>query len=142
MTATFKTVAVFNASDDTVEMLTVALSERGYRVVAGEVDKVKSGDLDFIAFVEQHQPDAIIWDVAPPYDRNWKFFKLLRSSVAVQQRPIVLTTTNKARLDELTARAPEAIELVGKPYDIHLIVDRVELLLEQAARQGPRAVGQ
>ena len=35
-----RTVAVFNASDDTVEMIKVLLSERGYRAISGEVDRV------------------------------------------------------------------------------------------------------
>ena len=43
-----QTVAVFNASDDTVEMLTTLLSLRGYVAVAGHVDDVKSGVLNFI----------------------------------------------------------------------------------------------
>ena len=74
------TVAIFNASDDTVEMLMLLLTERGYRAVSGQVDSVKSGALDFIAFMGAQRPDAIIWDIAPPYDRNWSFFKLLRTA--------------------------------------------------------------
>lgn len=62
------TVAVFNASDDTVDMLTVLLSNRGYRAVFGHADQVKSGELDFIAFLTAPQPSAIIWDISPPYD--------------------------------------------------------------------------
>src|SRR5215203_6578152 len=53
------TVAVFNASDDTVEMLKVLLADRGYVALSGEVDKVKSGVLDFIAFIDAHRPDAM-----------------------------------------------------------------------------------
>jgi len=37
-----KTVAVFNASDDTVEMLKALLTLRGYRALDGNVDDVKS----------------------------------------------------------------------------------------------------
>jgi len=45
-----KIVAVFNASDDTVEMLKALLTLRVYRAVDGKVDDVKSGRVDFVAF--------------------------------------------------------------------------------------------
>jgi hypothetical protein len=101
MPDSIQTVAVFNASDDTVEMLTVLLSERGYRVVSGHADAVKSGALDFIAFVKTHEPKAIIWDIAPPYDRNWNFFQLVRDLRVLDRRALVLTTTHKHHLDGL-----------------------------------------
>jgi len=136
-----QTVAVFNASADTVEMLTTMLTQRGYRAASGAVDKVKSGEFDLMAFVEAEQPDAIIWDIAPPYDRNWAFFRLVRAAVPC---PIVVTTTNHARLAEIIGQDHDAIELVGKPYDLELIVERAERLLNQrrssqALRAVPRA---
>ncbi len=104
------------------------LTQRGYRAVSGAVDRVKSGELDLIAFIEGEQPDAIIWDIAPPYDRNWSLFRLVRAAVSC---PIVVTTTNQARLAEIIGHDNNAIELVGKPYDLELIVERTERLLTQ-----------
>ena len=49
MVDSIQTVAVFDASEDTVAMLTTVLSERGFRAVSGHADDVKSGALDFIA---------------------------------------------------------------------------------------------
>jgi len=134
------TVAVFNASDDTVEMLTVVLSNRGYRAVSGHADDVKSGELDFIAFLRTHQPSAIIWDIAPPYDRNWNFFQLLRLLRPLEQCHIVLTTTHKKHLDSLAGKETGAIEIVGKPYDIEMIVETVSKGLERRKHVGPRAL--
>lgn len=127
-----QTVAVFNSSEDTVEMLKVLLSERGYRAVSGRADDVKSGELDFIAFLKTHKPDAIIWDIAPPYDRNWKFFQLLRSSNGLGNSPVVLTTTHKQHLDSLAGQDTGAIEIIGKPYDLQMIADAVSRALEGA----------
>jgi CheY-like chemotaxis protein len=127
--ATRRTVAVFNASADTIEMLSQILSLRGHRAVSGAVDDVKSGEFDLIAFLETQQPDGLIWDIAPPYDRNWSFFKLVRSVTLLQQCAIVVTTTNKNRLDALVSYQTGAVELVGKPYDLEMIVDAVERLM-------------
>ena len=137
------TVAVFNASDDTIEMLKVLLSEAGYRAIDGEVDRVKSGETDFVAFLETQQPDAIIWDIAPPYDRNWNFFKLIRTLRLLEGCAIVLTTTHKEHLDSLAGRDTGAIEIIGKPYDLQAIVDAVSRGIESIRRddtQRPRNI--
>jgi hypothetical protein len=72
-------IAVFNSSDDTVEMLRTAL----------EAD--------------------------------------VRSSEPVQQCRFVLTTTNKPALDTLVGET-EALEIIGKPYDL----DRVTAAVRDA----------
>jgi CheY-like chemotaxis protein len=137
-----RTVAIFNASDDTVEMLQTMLAARGHVGVSGRADDVKSGELDFIDFMETHKPDALIWDIAPPYDRNWHFFKLLRSTAPLAGCGIVLTTTNKKNLDALVGHETGAIEVVGKPYDIELIVDTVVRAIDDQRSEGRRlAVG-
>jgi DNA-binding response OmpR family regulator len=136
--AGIQTVAIFNASDDTVEMLKVLLSERGYRAVSGRVDDVKSGELDFIAYLETHRPDAIIWDIAPPYDRNWNFFKLLRSVGPLENCSIVLTTTHKQHLDSLAGEQTGAMEIIGKPYDLGVIVDAVSAGITRRRSGGPQ----
>ena len=134
------TVAVFNASDDTVEMLKMLLSTRGYVAISGEVDKVKSGELDFVAFLEAHRPDAMIWDIAPPYDRNWQFFKLVRELRPLEQCAIVLTTTHRRHLQEMTGEAVEAIEIIGKPYDLQAIADAVDAGISERGRLSSRVI--
>jgi two-component SAPR family response regulator len=134
------TVAVFNASDDTVEMLKVLLSARGYVALSGEVDKVKSGEIDFIAFLEAHRPDAMIWDIAPPYDRNWHFYKLVRELRSLERCAIVLTTTHRQHLNELAGEMVNALEIIGKPYDLSAIVDAVERGIADRGRSSSRVV--
>jgi CheY-like chemotaxis protein len=139
MNSAIRTVAIFNASADTVEMLMHMLSLRGHRVIAGSVDEVKSGELDLIDFVETHHPDALVWDVAPPYDRNWRILKLVRSLRQLQQCPVIVTTTNRERLDALVGLDTGALEIAGKPYDIELIVSQAERAVETA--RPPRSFG-
>jgi DNA-binding response OmpR family regulator len=135
-----KTVGVFNASDDTVEMLVEALTLRGHHAVGGSVDSVKSGQSDLIAFLDTHRPDAMIWDISPAYDRNWTFAKLVRAVLNVYRCSLVLTTTNTQQLDRAIGSESGAIEIVGKPYDIEAIADRVDAVMQRAADAGPRAV--
>jgi CheY-like chemotaxis protein len=65
---------------------------------------VKSGELDFVAFIEQHTPAVIVYDISLPYEANWNFLRLVRSSEPVKARPFVVTTTNKSALDALVGQ--------------------------------------
>lgn len=121
-------VAVFNSSDDTVEMLRTVLERQGLHTVAGKIPDLKRGELDFISFVQHHRPAVIIYDMSPPYDTNWAFLRLVRSSEAAKQSQFVLTTTNKPALDKLVGQT-EALEIIGKPYDLQLVVDAVQRAL-------------
>ena len=122
------TVAVFNSSDDTLELLRYSLEQAGFATVAGHVPDIKRGRLDFIAFIEEHDPAALVYDISLPYAENWNFLKLLRDAATMRGRPIVLTTTNKRALDELVGEN-EAIEIMGKPYEPQLIIDAVRKAL-------------
>jgi len=122
-------VAVINSSEDTVEMLRTCLQQYGFTsVVTAHVRDIRDGVTDFIAFVEKHQPRAFIYDISIPYDRNWRFLKLLLSSEVMHGRPVIVTTTNKRALDDLVGPT-SALEVVGKPYDIEQIVGAVRKAL-------------
>jgi DNA-binding NarL/FixJ family response regulator len=119
-------VAVFNSSEDIIEMLRVALEHEGFVAVTGHIADIVRGDLDVQRFVAQHQPRVVIYDIAPPYERHWRFLLHLRSMPEFKDREFVLTSTHEARVREF-ARTDQAIhEILGKPYDIEQIVRAVK----------------
>jgi CheY-like chemotaxis protein len=126
------TIAVFNSSDDTVELLRTALEAEGFQTVAGNIPDVKKGDLDLIDFVNHHTPAVILYDISPPYDANWRFLRLVRSSESLKKHQFVLTTTNKPALEQLVGQT-EALEIIGKPYDLRQVVDAVRTALTRPA---------
>ena len=88
-------IAVFNSSDDTVDLLRTALEQEGFQTVVGHIPDLKKGELDLLSFIAQHGPRVIVYDISPPYEPNWAFLRLVRSSQAGCGRRVVITITNK-----------------------------------------------
>lgn len=125
-------VAVFNSSAEVINLLKLVLEEEGFSVVSGHVPELKSGEEDIADFFAEHDPQVIVYDVSLPYQANWQFFQWVQRLGEEQGRRFVVTTTNKRALDELVGRTP-AFELVGKPFDIDLIVGAVRRAMLPAA---------
>ena len=70
--------------------------------------------------------------ISPPYAENWQFFNTVRNVKAMAGRGLVLTTTNKNRLDEVVGADSTAIEIVGKPYDLQQITAAIMAALQTA----------
>jgi DNA-binding response OmpR family regulator len=126
------TIAVFNSSEDTVELLRTALEAEGFQTVVGHIPDVKKGEIDLIDFINHHTPAVVVYDISPPYDANWRFLRLVRSSEPMQRRQFVITTTNKPVLERLVGDN-EALEIIGKPYDLRRVVDAVRAALDNPA---------
>jgi hypothetical protein len=131
-------VALFNASDDTIDMIQIILKEgvRAQTLVWCHFADLKRGIVDFKKYLEQHNPEVVIFDISPPYHANWKFFKTMRDSDVMRGRGSVLTTTNKNRLDEVFGSDSHALEVVGRTKDLEQIRDEigVQTLKAQEAR--------
>jgi len=126
-------IAIFNASSEVLELVRDSLQQAGYQAVIAHIDDLKRGRLDMIQFVEEHKPDVIVYDVAPPYDTNWTFLRLMRNSKVMQGRAFVVTTTNKRALEELIG-PNDVVELLCKPYDLQQIVDACTAAFEKQVK--------
>jgi DNA-binding NtrC family response regulator len=125
------TIAIINSSEDTVEMLRALLEREGWRTAECHLDDIKRGRIDFLKFLETHDPGVIIYDVPPPYDQNWAFLRLLRSSRAMESRVVIVTTTNKPALERFVGPT-DALEIFTKPYDVDMLVETITRTLKPA----------
>ena len=128
------TVAVFNASQDTVDMLTVFFKQCGYRAVGEPWPAREPLGLEEVrAFVAKHRPDVIVFDISFPYDHNWQRCREFHDFHDTRQIPVVLTTTNDEALTDMVG-PNAALEIVGKPYDLNQLAEAVARALTGAAK--------
>jgi len=103
---------------------------------------LKKGIVDFGEYMAKHNPEVVIFDLSPPYDENWRFFTTMRDAKTMKGRGVVLTTTNKNRLDEVLGEDSHALEVVGKPKDLQQIdaAIKAETRRAETARLAPLAI--
>lgn len=126
-------VAILNSNDDLVELMRVQLETAGFVVVSGHVAAAKRGSFDLRHFIEQHDPCVVVFDLVPPYDRNWAFLEHLRGDATFHRRQFVLTSANAKQAESLVGRAEHIYEIIGKPYDLDAVVQAVR----EASRSRP-----
>ena len=128
-------LAIINTSPELVELLRGAAEDAGYRTVVGWVPEFREGRQDLAAFLREHEPDAVLWDIALPYEENWRYVQGVRARGIMRDCPLVLTTTNKRVLEELVGPT-DTLELIGKPFDLNELFAAVARTLQGS---GPRA---
>jgi CheY-like chemotaxis protein len=127
------TVAVVNSNEDVVELLRVALERAGFVVVSAHDDEIRRGRQSLSDLVATHEPRVLIYDLVPPYDRNWRFLEHLQATPAMRGRRFIITSANAAAARELSGAPADVYEILGKPYDIEEIVRVVERAVAQTS---------
>lgn len=122
-------LAILNSSEDLLELLAEAFKDEGFWVVTHHLLPFRRGQADIEQFFTQRRPDVAIWELSIPYDENWKFFQRMRQTPAVRSCPIILTTTNVARLRQAADPTIDAFEVVGKPFDLDQLIELVRQAL-------------
>jgi CheY-like chemotaxis protein len=125
MSATRRVVAIFYSSEALVPLLRTMFEDAQYVAVLSHVDDVKRGHLDLVSFVQQHQPDVVVYDLIPPFPAHWQFVDHLREDSPLKNVPFVLTSANAAAATELAGRDEPVQEILGQPSDVDALLKAV-----------------
>jgi DNA-binding NtrC family response regulator len=118
-------VAIVDTSPDTIGLLAEGIERAGFVVVSALTHEIRNGHLDLRAFVEQHRPKVFVYDIAPPYERNYRLLQHVRA-VADHGIRFVLTSTNAAHVQQLVGRDDRVYEVIDRSLNIDLIVSAVK----------------
>ena len=119
-------VAVFNTSEDTTDILRIVLENAGYVVVVAYTNALRDGKVDLASLMREHRPSVIVYDIAIPYEPNWRLFEHIRDAPACAGVQFVLTTTNVMQVRRVTGTDAPLLEIIGKPYDLDEVVRAVK----------------
>jgi DNA-binding response OmpR family regulator len=121
-------VLIVNSNQDVVDMLRLTFERAGWNVATAHVHDAKEGTVDLVKLAHDHDASVIVFDVAPPYEENWKLLENIRRAPGMEDRAFVLTTTNEQALHKVGGDS-DAIEIMGKPYDLAEVLSRAKSLI-------------
>ena len=126
-------VAIINTNPDLVHLLRMNIERAGFVVLELHIEQIRLGITDVERVIREHDPRVIVYDVAPPYDMNWRFLDHLRTSDFFQGRRFVLTSVNPRRLREIVGNEESVYEIAGEAEDVGEVVRAVK----EASRARP-----
>ena len=126
-------VAIVNTNPDLVRIMRMSLERAGFVVFEIHIEDIKLGSANVDSFLRQHDPKVVVYDLAPPYDMNWRFLDHLRNATGFAGRQFVLTSMN-ARHAERAVKGDESVyEILGEEKDMAEVVRAVK----EASRSRP-----
>ena len=117
-------IAVFNNDPDLINMLATWFETHGIRVVCGSLMDFRRGHEDVAAFLIQHSPTVLLFDLSMPYGPNWDYLSVLRLIPETSGVPFVITTSNKVALEKVVGNT-DAIELTGTAENLATLTDAI-----------------
>jgi hypothetical protein len=85
------TIALIHAPQAALCKLQHRLEAAGFTVVNGLAADVYQGRLDLEDLVAREGVRVVVWDMAPPYEIEWRAFRLLRARPGLQGCRFVIT---------------------------------------------------
>ena len=123
-------VAVLNNMEDLVRMFAEILRGAGYDVVTAMLSDARRGEVDLVAFLKEHDPPVIVYDVSFPYAVNWTMLVGLRDRGALDGRGVLVTTPNRRAMRDLL-HVEDVLEITGLPEEYSTLIELVGKLLKE-----------
>ena len=125
-----KLAVIVNASVDVLKLIREVLEQSRIKTVFFFAPEVEADSRGFVAFVNEHKPDLILFDVPIPYEDNLRLMARVRDSLSEPQ-PFLIMTTSPNAVQTLIDREPALAEgvidiVVGKPFNLDELLEAVQ----------------
>jgi DNA-binding NarL/FixJ family response regulator len=95
------TIAIVCAGNDGRDSLCAGLEAEGFEAVVARLAEIRTGELDLITFLEEHDPQVIVYEVGRPYAQSLTFLRLLQDTAIGRHRAWVLAADDADAVTEL-----------------------------------------
>lgn len=129
-------VSIFNSRPEFIEALRLALERGGFTTSSAHLADIQSGALDLLRFVQKHDPQLIVYDLPRPYEPHWNILRLLKDMRSLDGAAWVLTTTDKAALEQAVGAGGVVEIIFGEPYGVEDVVSAVDKRFPRGASAG------
>ena len=117
-------IAILDTSPDFIDMLKEIMEIEEFDTISEYILNFRTGRSDIHSFFAMHKPNAVIYDVALPYQENWQFLKHVLEISGLRSCQFIVVTTNKRALDALVGETG-GLEILGKPMDLDALIQAV-----------------
>ena len=128
-------LVVLNDSQPVVKMLCDWFTKHGHHCDAALLSDMPRAHEEVWRFVSAHRPDVVVYDVGMPYEGSWDLLEAIRMSPALQSQSFVITTPNKAKLEQAVGRT-DALEISGRARDLRRLLKAVDEATDVARQTG------
>lgn len=116
-----KDIVIINSNIELIGALELLFQDEGYSTASYQVLDFKTGNINIRKILKREDPQVILYDISIPYKENWEFFKKIKETKEARGINFILTTTNKRALESFVGEV-QAIEIIGKPFDVEEII--------------------
>jgi CheY-like chemotaxis protein len=119
-------VLVLNDCPETLRLLTVALRAAGFRTRAASSADFRGTDGEGVESCLV-APDVVVYDIGRGGDSEWAFLRQFTELPQMEQKPLVITTTNVVRVEgqRETVYVRSQLQFAAAPCDTHDLISRV-----------------
>lgn len=116
-------VLLIEDEPDQVKLVTLRLQAQGYEVYSALDGETGLGK------VREVKPDIVLLDVLLPKMNGLDVCRQIKGAACTEAIPVILFTALSNEDFDRTARDARANDVLGKPYDAKVLVEKIKLLL-------------
>jgi DNA-binding response OmpR family regulator len=119
-----RTILVVDDDPEIVNMLSLRLGKRGYRVISASDGNAA------LAAAHRERPDLVVLDVMMPGKTGWEVARTLRHDPTCSGVKIVMLTAIGEQVNEMTSPLYGADAHIDKPFEFDVLERTLQELLE------------